>query len=303
VTRRGWLLFLTMGVLWGMPYSLIKVAVRDFSPATLVFARTGIGALVLLPLAALRGELRPLLPRWRPLVLYTIAELAVPWVLLSSAERRLPSSLSGLLVAAVPLVGAGIARFAGEHDALGLRGLGGLVVGLLGVAVLVGFDVSGSEGSSVLMVAVVVVGYAVGPILLSRTLYDLPVLGVVAASLALCAIGYAPFALTHLPPAATPGRVWAAVVVLGVVCTAAAFVVFFQLIAEVGPVRATVITYVNPAVALVLGVVFLHERFGPATAGGFALILVGSVLGTGRKQPALQHPVPQPPAPQPRHDP
>jgi drug/metabolite transporter (DMT)-like permease len=286
VTRRGWLLFLAMGVLWGLPYSLIKVAVRDFSPATLVFARTAIGAAVLLPLAAVRGELRPLLPHWRPLVLYTVAELAVPWVLLSSAERRLPSSLSGLLVAAVPLVGAAIARLAGVHAALGLRGLGGLVVGLFGVGVLVGFDVSGSESGSVGMVAVVVVGYALGPLILSRTLHDLPVLGVVAASLALCAVGYAPFALSDLPPATTPVRVWAAVVVLGVVCTAIAFVVFFQLIAEVGPVRATVITYINPAVALVLGVLFLHERFGAATAGGFALILAGSVLATRRRRAA-----------------
>jgi drug/metabolite transporter (DMT)-like permease len=284
VTRRGWVLFIAMGVLWGVPYALIKVAVRDFSPATLVFARTGIGALVLLPLAAVRGELRPLIPRWRPLLLYTVCELAIPWVLLSNAERRLPSSLSGLLVAAVPLVGAAIARLVGGHDPLGLRGLGGLVVGLVGVGVLVGFDVAGSEASSVVMVAVVVVGYALGPIILSRTLYDLPPLGVVAASLTLCAVGYAPFGLSDLPSAATPGRVWAAVVVLGVVCTAVAFVVFFRLIAEVGPVRATVITYVNPAVALVLGVAFLHERFGAATAAGFGLILIGSVMATKRRQ-------------------
>jgi drug/metabolite transporter (DMT)-like permease len=154
-------------------------------------------------------------------------------------------------------------------------------VGLAGVAALVGFDVRGGDAGSVALVAVVVVGYATGPLVLDRRLGDLPTLGVVAASLALCAVGYAPFALTHLPARVPPGRVVAAVSVLGVVCTALAFVLFFHLIGEIGPVRATVITYVNPAVAVVLGVAFLHEHFGVGTAVGFVLVLLGSALATG----------------------
>jgi drug/metabolite transporter (DMT)-like permease len=273
-----------MGVLWGIPYALIKVAVRDFDPGTLVFFRTGIGAVLLLPVAAGRGDLRPLLASWRPLLLYTVAELAIPWVLLSSAETKLPSSLSGLLVAAVPLVGAGIVKLIGGHEALGARGLTGLILGLFGVGVLVGFDVSGRQISAVVMVAVVVVGYATGPIILARSLKDLPALGVVAASLTLCAVAYAPWGLTHLPRAGTPTHVWLAVVTLGVVCTAAAFMVFFQLIATIGPVRATVITYINPAVAVIIGVAFLNESFGLATAAGFVLILGGSVLAARRRR-------------------
>ena len=269
-----------MGVIWGIPYFLIKVAVQDFSPATLVFARTGIAALVLVPLAARRGELTPVLARWRPLLVYSAVEIAGPWVLLSSAERRLPSSLSGLLVAAVPLVGAAVAWSLGGHDPLGRRGVTGLVVGLVGVGVLVGFNVSGAQLGAVVMVAGVVVGYAAGPIILARRLADLPVLGVVAASLGISAVAYAPFALTELPPASTPAHVLVAVAVLGVICTALAFVLFFKLIGEVGPVRAVVITYVNPAVAVLLGVAFLHESFGVATAAGFVLILAGSVLAT-----------------------
>ncbi len=283
MTRRGSLLFLAMGVIWGIPYFLIKVAVRDFGPATLVFTRTGIAALVLVPLAAGRGELRPVLGRWKVLVVYTVVEVAGPWVLLSSAERRLPSSLAGLLVAVVPLVGAAVAWSLGGHEPLGLRGVAGLLVGLAGVAILVGFDVSGAQVGAVVMVAGVVVGYAVGPIILARKLADLPVLGVIAASLAVATLGYAPFALTDLPPASTPLRVVAAVVTLGLVCTALAFVLFFKLIAEVGPVRAVVITYVNPAVAVLLGVAFLHEGFGVATGAGFVLILAGSVLATRRR--------------------
>jgi drug/metabolite transporter (DMT)-like permease len=139
------------------------------------------------------------------------------------------------------------------------------------------------------MVAVVVVCYATGPLILARSLADLPPLGVVAASLALCSLGYAAFGLTHLPTA-PPARVLASVVVLGVVCTALAFILFFHLIAEIGPVRATVITYVNPAVAVVLGVAFLGESFGLATAVGFLLILTGSFLATTPARPRAELP-------------
>jgi drug/metabolite transporter (DMT)-like permease len=289
VTRRGSLLFAAMCVIWGLPYLLIKVAVRDLQPATLVFCRTAIGALILVPIAVARGDLRPVLARWKPLVAYTIVELAIPWVLLSTAEQRLPSSLSGLLVAAVPLVGAVFSRSLKDRDPLGGRGITGLLVGLAGVGALVGFNVSGADAGSVAIVAFVVVGYAAGPLILAHALSDLPGMGVVASSLALCALAYAPFALTRLPASTPPARVLAAVVVLGVVCTALAFVLFFDLIGEIGPVRATVITYVNPAVAVVLGVVFLHESFGVATGVGFALILAGSVLatGVGRRQTSL----------------
>ena len=272
-----------MCVIWGLPYLLIKVAVRDVTPATLVFARTGIGALILLPLAALRGQLRWVRHRWRPLLGYTAVEIAVPWFLLSSAERRLPSSLSGLLVAAVPLVGTTLAWASGGQEHVDAKGVAGLLVGLAGVAALVGLDVSSADAGAVAEVAVVVVGYAAGPLILARRLADLPGLGVVAASLGLTALAYAPAAVLQGPQAWPPGRVLAAIVTLGVVCTAVAFVAFFHLIAEVGPVRATVITYVNPAVAVGLGVMFLGEAFTVATAAGFGLILLGSLLAAGRR--------------------
>jgi drug/metabolite transporter (DMT)-like permease len=280
VTRRGWLLFVTLGVIWGIPYLLIKVAVRELTPATLVFLRTSIGALLLLPLAVRGGQLRALLPRWRAVVLFTVVEVALPWLLLSDAERRLSSSLSGLLVAAVPLVGAALAWMSGGEERLDARRIGGLVVGLAGVAALLGFDVGGGDLGSVAEVGIVVVGYATGPLIIARRLADLPSLAVVTASLVLCAVGYAPVALIQLPAVVPPVPVIAAVVILGVVCTALAFVVFFRLIAEVGPVRATVITYVNPAVAVALGVALLGEPLTPGTTVGFALILIGSFLAT-----------------------
>jgi len=285
VTRRGWVLFVALCAIWGLPYLLIKVAVRDVTPASLVFLRTSIGALVLLPVVLARGNLRVLLPRWRPIVLFTVVEIAVPWLLLSDAERRLTSSLAGLLVASVPLVGAVIARAIGAPEPLGARRLLGLGVGLAGVVALLGLDVGAGDLGAVAEMVLVVIGYAVGPMIVSRRLTDVPPLDVVAVSLALCAVAYAPVGIAQLPAAWPPLAAAGAVAVLGVVCTALAFVLFFGLIAEIGPVRATVVAYVNPAVAVALGVAVLGEPLTAGTAVGFALILAGSWLATGARLP------------------
>jgi len=282
MTRRGWLLFLVMGVIWGVPYLLIKVAVADLSPASLVFLRTATGVLVLLPIAAARGSIAPLRGHRRWVLAYTVVEVAVPWMLLSDAERHISSSLAGLLIAAVPFIGALLVLVTGGDDRLDSRRLAGLLVGFFGVATLVGFDLSGGSLGAVGEIAVVTVGYALGPMIIARRLRGVPAVGVVAASLVLTAIVYAPVGVLQLPRHAPSLQVVLAVAGLGVVCTALAFLLFFALIAEVGPVRATVITYVNPAVALTLGVAVLGEPFTVATGLGFALILLGSYLATSR---------------------
>ena len=281
MSRRSWLLFAGLALIWGIPYLLIRVAVAELAPPVLVFGRTAIGAALLLPLALRRGHLAALRARWRPILAFTAAEVALPWLLLSDAERRLSSSAAGLLVACVPLAGAVVSRLSGRREGpLGWHGLAGLLLGLAGVAALVGLDVSVRDGWALAEMALVVLGYAVGPLVVARALTDLPSLEVVAVSLGVAALGYAPAAAlalpAHLPAPATLG----AVAILGVVCTAAAFVMFFELIADVGPIRATVVAYLNPAVAVAAGVGLLGE---PLTAGmvlGFALILVGSWLAT-----------------------
>jgi drug/metabolite transporter (DMT)-like permease len=282
VTRRGAVLFAALCVVWGIPYLLIKVAVGEISPVALVFLRTGIATVLLLPLALARGMVRPVLARWRPLLAFVVVEIAVPWLLLSDAERHLTSSLSGLLIAATPLVGAGLALLRRDGDRLGPIGVLGLLVGLLGVAALVGLDVHGSQVTAVLEVAGVAVGYATGPIIMNRSLSDVPSLGVVATSLAICALAYAPFGIPAVPNAWPRASVVVSVVLLAVVCTALAFLLMFGLVAEVGPVRATVITYVNPAVAVAAGVVILDEPLTAATVVGFVLVIAGSVLATYR---------------------
>jgi drug/metabolite transporter (DMT)-like permease len=289
LSRRGALLFAAMCVIWGIPYLMIRVAVRELAPVTLVFLRTGLAALLLVPLAARRRELRPLLARWRPLLAYTAIEVALPWFLLSHAETKLTSSLTGLLIAAVPLVGALIVSLSGERERLGGRRWVGLLVGLCGVAAIVGLDLGHVDAVALVEIALVAVCYAVGPIILARHLNGAPALGVVAASLALSALAYAPLAALRWPGSMPSAHVVESVVGLAVVCSAAAFLIFFALIAEVGPVRATVITYVNPAVAAVVGVLLLNEHLTGGMLLGFALVLAGSVLATGRS-PAVPEP-------------
>ncbi len=257
-----------MALIWGIPYLFIKIAVGELMPAALVFIRSLIGASLLLPFAVSRKDLAPLRPYWKWILVYTFVEVAAPWFLLSDAERRISSSLTGLLIAAVPSIGAVLAVVTGGRDRLDSRRIVGLVLGFIGVAALVGLDVRADDLGAIGQVALVTVGYAIGPMIIERKLGSLPSLGVVAASLGITALAYAPFGLAQLPSTLPSASVLFAVVVLGVVCT-----------------RATVITYVNPAVALALGVALLGEPFTFGIALGFVLIVLGSVLATRRTAP------------------
>lgn len=286
MSRRGLALFAAMSVLWGIPYLFIRVAVAEISPATLVLVRTALAAAILLPIALVRVDLRPILRRWRWLVAFAAVEIAIPWVLLGSAEQHLSSSLTGLLLAGVPLVGTAVALTTGAAERMTVVRTAGLVVGLVGVAAIVGSDLGTTDPGSLLAVAGVVVGYAVGPAILARRLAGLPAVGVMALSLTLCAVVYIPIAAVQLPSVMPSREVVGSIVVLAVVCTAAAFIVFAALIDEIGPVRATVITYVNPAVAAVLGVAVLHETLTVPMVGGLVLVILGSVLATRTSQPA-----------------
>jgi drug/metabolite transporter (DMT)-like permease len=287
VNRRSLLLFAAMSVIWGLPYLFIRIAVSDLSPVVLVFARTAIGALILLPVVVWRGELRGLFKSWVPLLAFAAVEIGIPWVMLAGAEQRITSSLAGLLVSAVPLVGVVIATSLGNREHLGGASLAGLLLGVVGVAAIVGFDLRASDWLALVEMGVVVVAYAVGPVIVSRYLNGLPSMAVIAVSLAACAIAYLPFAALQWPRSVPPTDTVVSVAVLAVVCTALAFVLFFALIAAIGPVRATVITYINPAVAALLGVTILRESFTFGMGVGFVLVIAGSVLATRRPREAV----------------
>ena len=288
MSRRGWWLFAAMSVIWGIPYLLIKVADGGVAPPVLVLARVTIGAALLLPIAIRRRELAPLLPRWPWVALFAIVEIITPWLLLSEAETKLSSSLSGLLIASVPILVAVIGRATGGQDRLTAVRWAGLLVGLGGVALLVAGGGARGQAGQVAEVLLVAVCYAIGPLVVARKLSDLPSLGVTAASLGFAAIVYAPIAALTWPSAMPAPKVLGALAGLAVVCTAVAFLAFFALIAEAGPARATVITYVNPAVAVVLGVLVLGERLTVTMGVAFAAILGGSVLATRTSRPAAQ---------------
>lgn len=284
MSRRGWLLFGAMSVIWGIPYLFIKIALEGVSAPFLVFARTAIASAVLLPIALRRGLIRPALRSWRPLLAFAVLEIGGPWLLLGDAEQHISSSLAGLLIAATPLVSTLVTWRLGDHSALEPQRLAGLFVGMVGVAAVVGLNVGDSSPAHMGEVLLVAVGYAVAPIIADRRLADVPTLAVLALSLTGVAVAYLPAAAFSHPQTWPHANVVAAILTLGLICTASAFLIFFALIAEIGPVRSTVITFINPAVAVLLGMVVLNERFTVGVAVGFPLVLAGSWLSTRKKE-------------------
>jgi drug/metabolite transporter (DMT)-like permease len=291
VSARAWTAFAAVSTLWGIPYLFIKVAVDDgVPPVFLAFVRVALGAAVLLVLAWRAGVLAPLRGRGRWLATYAMLEIAVPFPLIAAGEQHVASSLAAIIIAAVPLIIALLALRFDPSERVHGRRLVGLVIGLAGVAALVGIDVAGRGGELLGAAAILLaaVGYAGGPMILKRHLSDLDPRAAMGASLAIAAVVLAPAALVAPPATAPTAGALASLVVLGLFCTAAAFVFFAALVGEVGPGRAAVITYVAPVVAVALGVTILGERPGPGAVAGLLLILAGSWLSTdGRLPPGL----------------
>lgn len=302
VSTRGWLLYGAMALLWGIPYLFIKEAVDSYSPAAIVAGRTLLGAAVLLPLALRRGALRPALRAWPWVLAFGAIEMAGPFVLLGHAEQTLPSGLTGLLVATVPLFAAVISLVRGDRGVLSPARTIGLGLGFAGVALIVlgpGLDVSDPDRALVAVgeVLLVAVLYAIAPFIIATKLKDVPSLGTITLSLLMVGAVYLPIGLLTQHEVPTL-RSTTALVALGLLCTALAFLGFFALIREVGPVRAPLFTYVNPIVAILLGVVVLGEALSPGLLLGFPLVIVGCWLAaTGgrfrrRPLPATELPVP-----------
>ncbi len=252
-----------------------------------VFGRLAVAAAVLVPIAMATRQFSQLRGHWRWVLAFALVEMTFTWWALTWAEERISSSTAGLFIATVPLVTALLARRFGLDDRLTGTRLVGLGIGFVGVGALVGLDVTGGDLLAVAALVVTVVGYSVGPIIVDRRLSDVPSLAVIAASLTINAVIYAPFAWLTRPTEPVPAQAWLSVLLLGVLCTAIAFIVFFALIAEVGPSRTTLITYVNPAVAVILGIVVLGEPLTLGLAIGFPLVLLGSWLAT-RTAPAIE---------------
>jgi drug/metabolite transporter (DMT)-like permease len=291
VSARAWAAFAAVSTLWGIPYLFIKVAVEDgVPPAFLAWARVTLGAVVLLALAWRAGKLTSLRGRWRWLALFAAVEIAIPWPLIAAGEQEVSSSLTAILIAAAPLFMALLAiRFDSEERATGTR-LAGLVLGLAGVVVLMGIDVGGRSsellGAGAILFAALC--YAIGSMMLKSRLGGLDSRATMGASLGIAALLLTPAALIAPPESAPSGDALLAIFVLGLFCTAAALVFYGVLVAEAGPGRALVITYVSPVVAVALGVAVLDESLGAGAIAGLLLVLAGSWLSTdGRLPPGL----------------
>ncbi len=288
MTRKGFLLFTAMSVFWGIPYLLIKIAVRELDPSVVVFARVGIATLALLPVAIHRKVLREIRGRWLTIAALACVQIVAPFLLISYGEQHIASSLASLLIASEPLLVALLAlRFDSAERVSGLR-LVGLLIGMGGVIVLLGLDVGGDKqrllGAALVLVATVC--YAIGALLIKRpTITAMPRLGVVIVECATATLVLLPLAVTRLPGKMPSPPVIASLLVLGLICTALAYLTFFALVAEVGASRGTVFTYVNPVVSVFLGVTLLSEPLNAAIFVGFLLIIAGSWLSTGGTLP------------------
>lgn len=288
MSKKAPLLFLTVGVIWGTPYFFIEIAIEHFQTPSIVFLRVFLGAIILLPIAIKKGMLGRTLRAWPAVLAFAVFEMVGPWYLITEAERSINSSLAGLLITTVPFIAAFLVGLLGDRSAWHPLTILGLVLGFAGVVSLVGIDVFAGHimVTPVLMMLVAAVGYAVAPIIANRMPTDVPTLGVIAVSLAMVSLIYAPFAAVTLTQDIQVGPslgAWASVIVLGALCSALAFVIFFTLIREIGPARASLITYVNLAVAAVLGVVFLDEAITAGILVGFPLVVVGSYLASRRR--------------------
>jgi drug/metabolite transporter (DMT)-like permease len=282
VTWRGWAVFVGLGIIWGLPYFFIKVAVQEVSPFALAFVRVLLATLILMPIAWRRGALRSLAKHKAPIVAFGLIEFAIPFSLISLGERWISSSVTGILIAMVPLSIALIQRFFGIREALGGWRIAGLVVGFIGVAALLGTGpISGVLGwAGVGCMLVSTLCYAVGPLIIQRHLNGLDSIGPLAASLGVAsAILLVPAAL-EIPSSVPSANALASIAVLGIVCTAIAMLLMFYLVRHAGASRASVITYINPVVATLLGVLVLDEHLGIGGLIAFALILLGSWLAT-----------------------
>lgn len=288
MTARGWALFIALSVLWGIPYLFIKIAVESLSPAMVVWIRVALGAAILLPIVFARRDIKRLnLTDWSWIVIFAVVEIALPFGALSYAEIRLSSSTTAILIAAVPIVAAVIGWRIGIDDRITKSRALGLAIGVIGVATLVGIDIRGDDWISVAALGITIVGYSLGPIIVATKLSRAPALTVITMALFINVLIYAPLAWVTRPTAPVPAEAWWSVVILGVFCTALAFITFFALIAEAGPSRTTVITFIAPAFALVLGVAVLSEPITWGIVVGFPLVIAGSYLAT-RRAPSIE---------------
>ena len=282
MSRRNWFLFFFVGFIWGIPYLLIKVAVEDLSPPVIVFARVAIGAVILIPIAVKHGSLMPAIKAWKYVIPYAIGEMIGPWFLITAAEQKMTSGLTGLLVATVPIWTTILASLHGDKTVWQAKRLLGILIGFIGIILVIGIESFSGRQSivAIAMVLIAAIGYSWAVTMITAKVPHIEPISINGVAMVFTAIVYLPFALLNAPEQMPSAKVLGSVLVLGLFPTAMAFILFFQLIKEIGTARGSLVTYLNTAFAVILGVIILREPFTLGIALGLPLVLIGSYFAS-----------------------
>jgi len=285
MSRRNLALFILAGFLWGIPYLLIRVAVdheTGFSPAIVVFSRVFIGALILVPIAIYDKSIFAAIKGWKYIAVYALFEMAIPWILIGTAEQSITSGLAGLLVASVPIFSTIIASMYGDKSVWPPRRLFGMAIGFLGVFLLVGIEsfTGSSDPVAIFMMLGASVGYAYAVIYITNKMPGVSGVAINAIAMAMTALLYSPALFLAWPDHQVSQSAIYSIIALGIFSTGIAFAVFFTVMAEIGPTRASLVTYMNTAFAVVLGVLILSEPLTIGIIVGLPLVLIGSYLAS-----------------------
>ena len=284
MSKRGWFLFFAVGLLWGIPYLMMKVAVKELEPSVIVFSRVLVGSLILIPMAISRGTLRSALVNWRFVLPYAIGEMIGPWILITTAEQKLSSGLAGLLVATVPIWATILASLRGDKSVWQSKRLFGIAIGFIGIVLVVGIE-SFSGKQSLLAIGMILlasVGYSWAVTMVNARIPHVDGIAINGFAMLITAIFYLPIALIQAPTQLPSAKVLISVISLGLFPTALAFILFFILLKEIGTARGSLVTYLNTAFAVLLGVILLNEPLTLGIAIGLPLVLIGSYFA-GRK--------------------
>lgn len=284
MSRRNWFLFFLVGLIWGIPYLLIKVAVEELSPPVIVFSRVAIGAAILIPMAMKRGSLMPAIKAWKYVIPYALGEMVGPWILITAAEQKMSSGLAGLLVATVPIWSTILASFHGDKTVWHHKRLFGILIGFIGIVLVVGIESFSGRQSivAIFMILISAMGYAWAVTMVNSKIPHIEPISINGLAMLFTAIVYLPLVILNAPDQMPSTKVLGSVLALGIFPTALAFFLFFKLIKEIGTARGSLVTYLNTAFAVVLGVIILNEPFTLGIALGLPLVLIGSYFA-GRK--------------------
>ena len=288
MSKRGLILFVSNSLIWGIPFWLTKYLLTEFSPSTIVFLRAGIAAAVLLPFTYRSGDFQKALRSWRWALVFALAQMSIPWGLASFAQEHLDSAFTGLMMTTIPIIGLFYAFISGEKRVLTRQGAAGLLIGLLGISALVGLDSLKShiDIKAVAMVLLATCGYAYAPRVVNRHFKEVPSLGAVSLTVLITTLAWSIPGIATWPQHGLNIRIVSAALVLGILCTALAFWIFFELIKEVGPLSTTYLAFTNPLVAVIVGIVMAKEPITVGIIASFPLIVTGTYLAISARAKA-----------------